>query len=75
MILEAIFEKGVFRPLTPVAITENRRVKIHVVDSEIQGEQARTHPRLNPLPYPDDFPEFSEAELAYSFPSPKVIVD
>jgi predicted DNA-binding antitoxin AbrB/MazE fold protein len=72
--IETIFEKGVFRPLIPVAITENQRVKIHVEDSDIQGDQATAHPRLEPLPYPDDFPEFSEAELAYSSPPPKAVL-
>lgn len=71
--IETVFEKGVFRPLTPVAIAENRRVKIRVEDSELQGEQGLSHPRLEPLAYPDDFPEFSEADLAYASPPPKAV--
>ena len=71
--IETVFEKGVFRPLTPVAIAENRRVKIRVEDSELQGEQGLNHPRLEQLACPDDFPEFSEADLAYASPPSKAV--
>ncbi len=71
--IETVFENGVFRPLTPVAIAENRHVKIHIEDSEIQSAQDLTHPRLEPLAYPNDVSEFSESDLDYASVPPKAV--
>ena len=34
-VIEAVFERGVFRPLIPVAIADNRRVKLWLDDSDV----------------------------------------
>jgi len=37
--IETIYEKGVFRPLKPVAIAENQRVKIRLEDADLLPTQ------------------------------------
>ena len=68
--VETIFENGVFRPLSPVAIADNRRVNIHLDEIDFLGEPA-IPPRHSAGAYPDDHPEFSAPEMDYSPVPPK----
>ncbi len=57
--IETVFEKGVFRPLKPVAIPENRRITISLDDLELAADEQAV-PTLPVGEYPletlgDDF--------------------
>ena len=66
--IDAIFAKGVFRPLKPVALAENQRVKITLEDAEsLSGQDI---PRHSPAVYPDDDPVTSDSDFDY-LPVPK----
>jgi len=75
--IEAIYERGVFRPLKPLSIDENRRFNLVLTDvSDAETEEAapeQLHPPLVPTEYPDDYPEFSDADYEYQ-PVPPTIV-
>ena len=63
--IDAIFAKGVFRPLKPVALAENQRVTIRLEESVLSTEPVLTFPRHAPSPYPDDSPEDPESTFDY----------
>ena len=63
--IDAIFEKGVLRPLKPVALAENQRVTIRLEESVPSAEPVLTFPRHAPSPYPDDSPEDLESTFEY----------
>ena len=61
--IETIFENGVFRPLEPVSFPNNSRVKIWIEDREATEISQRSHTRLRPREYPDDYRDGSETDL------------
>lgn len=63
--IDTIFEKGVFRPLKPVALAENQRVKIRLEESAPPTDSGLTFPRHAPSPYPDEVPETSDSTFEY----------
>ena len=63
--IDTIFEKGVFRPLKPVALAENQLVKIRLEEPIPSGEPVLTFPRHAPSPYPQDFQEERESSFDY----------
>ena len=63
--IDTIFEKGAFRPLKPVAIAENQRVKIRLEDAGLPSGQGLTFPRLVPSAYPEDDREKPESSTDY----------
>ena len=71
--IEAVFEAGVFSPLRPVSLPEQRRVQVLIDDRQSIGDQP-THPRLQPMPYPDDHPDTTEADYDYRPVPPKHVV-
>jgi hypothetical protein len=54
--VETVFEKGVFRPLHPVAISENKRIRIQFDDEAKTSVGKPNYPKLLPGLYPDDQP-------------------
>jgi len=71
--IETIFENGVFRPLQPVMIAENRRVLIEFEENPQDGMGDLTRPRLSPREYVDDYPDFADADIEYNSMPPKSI--
>ncbi len=69
--IEAVFEAGVFRPLRPVSLPEQRRVQVLIDDRQFVGGDQPKPPRLQPLPYPDDYPDTTEADYDYQPVPPK----
>lgn len=63
--IDTIFEKGVFRPLKPVALAENQRVRIRLEESLVPVEPVLAFPRHPPSPYPDDFQADPEPSYEY----------
>ena len=70
--IDTVFEKGVFRPLEPVAIHENKRIRIKI-DSGLYGSSELRHPRLSPGVYPDDFPDVADSDFVYVAVPPKAV--
>lgn len=71
MVIDTVFENGDFRPLTPVAIPENKPVKIRLEDEKVKEQDE--HPRLKPGEYPDDVPELPESTFDYVSVPPKSV--
>ena len=63
--IETIFAKGVFRPLKPVGLAENQRVKIHLEESVPSADSGLAFPRHTPSPYPDETQEASDSTFEY----------
>ena len=68
--IEAVFEKGIFRPLKPIALPENQRVNLVIADL---NECSEIPPQLLPTKYPDDYLEDCDDTYDYQ-PVPPVIV-
>lgn len=64
--IETVFEKGVFRPLQPVALPEHRRVRIRLEDES-------TFPRLMPRAYDENASDVAVSDLDMVPVPPKAI--
>ena len=64
-VIEAVFERGVFRPLIPVAIADNLRVKLWLDDSDVPASPDSPPAPHPPVVYPKDPSDFSESESGY----------
>ena len=71
--IDTVFEKGVFRPLQPVALPENRHIRINFEDPAVIGNCETTFPRLKPREYPEEYPDASDADYEYLAVPPKAI--
>lgn len=69
--VEAVFEKGVFRPLQPVSIPENRRVRIRFDEPGV--EDLTPPPRLMPREYPEADAEGPDTDPEYQPVPPKAV--
>lgn len=71
--IETVFEKGVFRPLQPVALPENRRVRINIDDPSHNGTDHQPRPHLPPREYAEESYAVSDSEGDYQSVPPKAI--
>ena len=71
--LDTVFEKGVFRPLQPVALPENRHIRINFEDPVVSAHGEPSHPRLPAREYPEDYPDVSDTDFEYLAVPPKSI--
>jgi predicted DNA-binding antitoxin AbrB/MazE fold protein len=71
--IDTVFEKGVFRPLHPVAIQENLRVRIRLEDESQDAIVSASYPRLPAGQYSEEHPDFSDSEVQYTSVPPKSV--
>lgn len=71
--IDTIFEKGVFRPLQPVVLPENRHIRINFEDPAVIGNGETAFPRLPPREYPEEYPDVTDADFEYRAVPPKAI--
>ncbi len=68
--IDTIFVKGAFQPLQPVAIPENRRVRIRFDEP---AEEVALPPRLSPREYLDEYPDPPDVMADYQPVPPKAV--
>lgn len=68
--IDTIFVKGAFQPLQPVAIPENRRVRIRFDEL---AEDAVLPPKHPPGEYLDEYPDVPDVSADYLPVPPKAV--
>jgi predicted DNA-binding antitoxin AbrB/MazE fold protein len=71
--IETIFENGVFRPLQPVTLPANFRVRIAFEDTTPSEAASLFPPRVLPREYDDELSEVTVTDQEYTSVPPKSV--